>query len=327
MSASLLWRIQLMIPTLLFLAPPASGKSEARTFLLSLDPERLESDFHLGPMIQLDDYFYVAFMRAVDKVAVERLHMTPIFFTGPDGQFQDPYEWGTLAQLLNADYDELLCPWHEPEDLALWLFKRIDAAEQRAGGKFKFMRLPGDVLRTLASLLQEEAQKVTRYLQETRTTSLEGKTVVLEAARGGPDGASMPLNPPHGYNWFLRQLNPQILDGAVILYVAVSPQESRKRNFARALPPPGQEANEIYFHGVPTTVMLGDYGCDDMAYLRGRHSVVTLWVHGKEFRIPVVWFDNEVDKTSFMRSTPQDPDQRAKLEAALLQAFQGCALT
>ena len=54
------------LDVLLLLALPASGKSEARTYLASLSPEECEQHFGIGHTVQLDDFPYVHIMRRVD---------------------------------------------------------------------------------------------------------------------------------------------------------------------------------------------------------------------------------------------------------------------
>ena len=76
----------------------------------------------------------------------------------------------------------------------------------------------------------------------------------------------MPIEPPHGYPYSLGQLSPEILDRASILYVWVTPEESRRRNNERARPGRDGDAS-ILHHGVPEAVMLGDYGTDDLPWL------------------------------------------------------------
>ena len=135
--------------------------------------------------------------------------------------------------------------------------------------------------------------------------SFENKTIIIECARGGPDGAAMPLTGTFGYQYSLPMFCPEILEQAVILYIWVTPEESRRKNADRADPnDPGSNLH----HGVPMAVMLGDYGCDDMEYLIKTSEVentVTVNAHGKTYHVPIGVFDNRVDKTSFLRGEPE----------------------
>jgi len=153
--------------------------------------------------------------------------------------------------------------------------------------------------------------------------SLEGKTVVIEFARGGPDGATAPLPAPLGYQYSLATLSDDILKRASILYVWVTPEESRRKNHERTDP---NDPGSILHHGVPMAVMLGDYGCDDMSWLiesSGRADAVKIVTRGQTYYLPIARFDNRKDKTTFVRvdRAQWKPDDVAALHSGLSEAL------
>lgn len=83
------------LDVVLILALPASGKSEVRKFLRSLNPDTLSEYFHLGNTIDRDDYPYVAFMRAVDTTLAE-MGRPRLFF-----QSDDKLWWSGLSRHVN----------------------------------------------------------------------------------------------------------------------------------------------------------------------------------------------------------------------------------
>ena len=304
-----------LVDTLLLLALPASGKSEVRKYLDGLSPEQCRDEFHSGHTVQLDDFPYVHLMRRVDEEAA-KLDQPRLFFKGDDRPFQDPVDWGTLIQLVNDDYADLRsCKAPPaPEDPAEHLFQRLDSARTRAGGEARMATLDGEVRAKIAAAVGDEASALFTELRENIPDSLEGKTVVIEFARGGPDGSSMPLPAFFGYKHSLSQLSEDILDRAAVLYIWVTPEESRRKNDARADP---DDPGSILHHGVPLEVMMGDYGCDDIDHLisqSDRPATVLVEAHGKAYHLPIGRFDNRVDKTSFIH------DDRADWKAEDIEA-------
>ncbi|MCA9726218.1 MAG: hypothetical protein KC729_00940 [Candidatus Eisenbacteria bacterium] len=307
------------LDTVLLFALPASGKSEVRTYLDGLSAETCESEMHLGATLQLDDYPYVHFMHRIDDELQAR-GQSYVFFKGPTRPFIDNFEWGTLVHLLNEDYANLLAGrTFEVPSAAQLLFDRLDEAHAKVGLPRALGDVPYRVRQDVADALETECRRHLDELNRTNRQDRRGRTIVIEAARGGPNGAAFPLTPPHGYQYAMSVLSEAILDRASILYVWVTPEESRRKNIERGRPD-GQ--GSILFHSVPMEVMLGEYGCDDMEYLirqsdrpdtikvekiverDGRFETRTWW-------IPVGRFDNRQDLTSFVRDDrsawkPQD---------------------
>src|SRR5262249_14303306 len=116
----------------------------------------------------------------------------------------------------------------------------------------------------LLARLEPEAQELLDQKMANYPASLDGRTVVIEFARGGPADKGAALPPPLGYFSSLPLLAPAILDRAAILYIWVTPEESRRKNRERTDP---KDPGSILNHGVPEQVMRDDYGCDDFEYL------------------------------------------------------------
>ena len=311
------------IDVLLLLALPASGKSEARRYLASLTPEQCHEQFGIGHTVQLDDFPYVHIMRRVSDELTSRGH-EGAFFISPALPFRNPVDWLTLIELMNEDYEDILARRKPaPESAALWLFDRIDQARTRAGGEAVIGRLPAALRREIAAPIEAEARTLLADKVAQVPDSLEGKTIVIEFARGGADGSPLPLPRPFGYQHSLAQLSPAILQKASILYIWVTPEESRRKNTARTDP---DDPGSILHHGVPMAVMYGDYGCDDMAWLlerSDRPDTVRIEKAGRAYHLPLGRFDNRVDKTSFIREEPArwSPKDVAALQKGMKEAF------
>ena len=306
---------------ILLVALPASGKSEVRNFMANLPPERLLKEFHIGENLQLDDFPYVHMMRRIDN-ELEAMGESRIFYPGEE-PFCDGRDWGTLCCLLNEDYHDLMNRTvSRPDSASQLLFDRIDRAGAQAGLPPRLGMLREEVRGKLATVLEAEARAMLEEKHAQYPETFEDKTIVIECARGGPDGSVMPLTGTFGYQYSLPMFCPEILEKAVVLYLWVTPEESRRKNADRADPDdPGSNLH----HGVPMAVMLGDYGCDDMEYLvqhSEKEKTLTVRAHGKTYHLPIGIFDNRVDKTSFLRETPErwDPALVEEVTAAIRSA-------
>lgn len=314
-----------MIDTLLLLALPASGKSELRRYLAHLDPAVAERDLHLGPTVQLDDYPYVHLMRRIAE-ELRQMGEDPIFFRDGSTPFTEPLDWGTLIGLLNEDYQLLGTRPPRPESAARWLFDRLDRARAAVGAVPALGLTSDDIRSRLADAIEREAAEAWEGLAAAVSSWSPGDTVVIEFARGGPDGETMPLPAPYGYSYSLSQLAPEIVERSAILYVWVTPEESRRRNEERARPGRDGDAS-ILHHGVPEAVMFGDYGSDDLPWLleQGGGDAVSVGGRAEDRSIPVAVFDNRTDHTSFLREDEDrwPPDEVADLHSELRTAFSG----
>lgn len=315
------------LDTVILIALPASGKSEVRRYLASLSEEQCRNEFHIGPTVQLDDFPYVHLMRRTDEV-LGKLGAETLFFGSSDEPFKDPIDWGTLIHLLNQDYANLHAnDYPDVPSAAEHLFERIDAAREACGGAQPYRSLSAEARATVADALEPEVRDLYDTLKAARPESLEGKTIVIEFARGGPDGSSMPLPAPYGYAYSLGQLSEQILSRSSLLYVWVTPEESRRKNTARTDP---NDPGSILHHGVPMAVMLGEYGCDDIDHLLSQSdkpNTIRVAAHGETFELALGRFDNRVDKTSFIRKDRADwgDDEVKAIHDGLKEAFDALA--
>jgi len=291
-----------LIDVLLLTALPASGKSEVRRYFAGLTPEQCRDEMHVGPTVQLDDYPYVHMMRRISQELRQR-GQDGLFFDSDDLPMKEQRDWGTLMELLNEDFDDLVNRRRPaPASAAEWLLDRFDAARRKVSARPALGQLEPAVRRDLARTLEAECAELLRDKNAGVPDSLAGRTVVIEFARGGPDKSTLPLPAPLGYRYSFAMLSAAILARASVLYVWVTPEESRRKNIERTDP---NDPGSILHHGVPMAVMLGDYGCDDMEWLlqhSDRPDTVRIEAHGRTWHLPVGRFDNRVDKTSFVRA-------------------------
>jgi len=249
----------------------------------------------LGPTAQLDDYPYVHLMRRV-STELKALGEHPIFFESDQSPWLDPTDWLTLIHLLNEDFAVMVAGGADRQT-APNLLDRFDRARNLAGATAPFEALD----RKTRQAVEVEIAGDLADLQPIERTD-PSSTIVIEFARGGPQGADLPLPHPLGYAASIGALSDEIRSRCSILYVWVDPAESRRRNRDRALP--GKEGDaSILHHGVPEEVMVQNYGTDDMAWLETEARIPGTIPIGS-IDIPMQRFDNRADRTSFLRTEP-----------------------
>ncbi len=289
------------IDTILLIALPASGKSEVRKFLRNLPRETRIRDFHVSDTAQLDDFPYVAFLAKVDEEREAR-GMARAFYRAKNDRFVFQPDWGLLLRLVSDDYHILKNDLPTPTADCLALFERIDGHRRDLDGPEVFSVMSTAAREELASALQPAMDHLIQEQWGRREGSVAGKTIVMECARGGADGADMPLDPPAGYAFSLANHRPEVLQNAAVLYIKVTPEESRRKNKARYVP--GMEDSDLH-HSAPDVVMYEDYGCDDIAWLidnAARPHTIRLNAHGRNWDLPIAVFDNTDDKTTFLHA-------------------------
>lgn len=320
-----------LLDTLLLFSLPASGKSEMRRYMASLSAEQCRADFGMGPTLQLDDYPYVHLMHRIDD-ELKKYGRPYAYYQGPSRPFRDSWTWAVLIELLNEDYADLRAGRQvEAKSAARRLFDRLDAVHAKLHMEEPMGDLPSRIRRAVAEALETECRTELDALNRQNAQGTEGRTIVIEAARGGPNGAAFPLTPPHGYETAFQHLSTDILARSSLLYIWVDPAESRRKNIERGRPD-GQ--GSILHHSVPMEVMLGQYGCDDMAWLLERSDcpgtiqVERIVAEGDRFatriyNLPAARFDNRKDLTTFVREPKEtwSPSDVAAIHAELKAAF------
>lgn len=276
--------------TLLLLGLPASGKSVIRQRLSTIAAGPSDVGAAVGPTIQLDDFPYVHLMWRVDEALAELGH-EKLFYEPQYEQLHDLRDFTTLIRLLDEDYAALddASPARIP-DAGPWIVERLSRARAFAGvGPLTDQLEPGTI-RAVGRAIEGEAASFARDWCARRRP--RDGTVVIEFARGGPEGTRPPLAPPFGYAHALECLSPTLLRRAMVLYVWVTPAESRTRNRRRATL--GAEGSTLR-HAVPERAMRESYGVDDMDQLiatSGRPGTLEVRAHGSVFHLPVARVDN-----------------------------------
>ncbi|MCQ2736693.1 MAG: hypothetical protein MJ234_05765 [bacterium] len=308
---------------ILLLALPASGKSETRKFIAKQNADAKKNIFHLGTNAQMDDFPYVHLMHLID-IELKKQGYDYIFYHDPNANFKESVTWGVLTLMLNQDYD-MLIKKAAPMDTDMYgIFNRIDNARIELGEQPFFYKdgkclYDEEKLAAVAEALKDDYKTMDEERKRQAPETVEGSTLIVEFARGGADGLTPPLK--WGYEKNLALLSPDILERAAILYVWVTPEESRRKNREREDP---NDPGSIIAHCVPDVVMYNEYGCDDMESLiekSDRPGYIKVERPEKTYYVPIARVDNRDDKTSFVRQEPWDPEKEKALYTLLSEGF------
>ncbi len=109
----------------------------------------------------------------------------------------------------------------------------------------------------------------------------DGRTVIIEFARGGPGAIAHALG----------CLHEEILRRAALVYIRVSYEESVRKNRRRARK--GEE-HSILYHSLPDEKMEHYYRTNDWEEIAARDPA---YVRVKDFSVPYAVFENEPEKT------------------------------
>lgn len=319
------------IKTLLLIALPASGKSEARKCLKhAFTPEEF-AKLGIGETVDLDDYPYVEFERLVDVVC-RNLGWSDIFFDGPDGGFIDPLEWLVLIELLNEDFQDLTKPRPQitSREVVEDLFERFDRAGRKVGMAPRLAKLSDHGRELLIDAILDEvanpegmsaAKRLVKEPYFWRVDNLDGRTVVIEFSRGIPKDSSLPPEFPFGYTHSLAQLSPEILETASVLYIWVTLEDSIRKDKARNV----KSGDSTMNHGLSDVVREGAYWGDDFDSMGGHRGRLLILGGGcRPLVLPTAVFDNTgVGCTDVFRRKPETwtPEEISSAKAKLQTAF------
>jgi len=214
-----------ILPILILIGRPASGKSEIIYYLQKLGEAERRDKFHLGELEVIDDFPMLWTWYEEDDILSNRLNQ-PRLHTDEQGNFKYFYQWDLLIERLNLEYDK----------------KLRDNAD----------------------------------LHETYT-------VIIEFSRGSQHG---------GFRRALSHVSEDLLKDAGILYVAVSYEESLRKNRTRFNP---ARPDSILEHGLPDEKLERLYREDDWQTLT-KNDPTHLQVNS--VHVPYMVFENEDDVTS-----------------------------
>ena len=214
-----------ILPVLILIGRPASGKSEIINYLQKLGDIERRAKFHLGDLEVIDDFPMLWTWFEEDDILSQRLNQ-PRLHTDEQGYFKHSYHWDLLIQRLDLEY---------------------------------YKRLRDDM------------------------NLHHSQTIIIEFSRGSQHD---------GYQRALSHFSTELLEKAAILYVAVSYEESLRKNQARFNP---ARPDSILEHGLPDKKLELLYRQDDWQSIT-HNNPTHLRINSVD--VPYVLFENEDDVTS-----------------------------
>ncbi|MFP4460506.1 MAG: hypothetical protein ACLFSQ_13075 [Candidatus Zixiibacteriota bacterium] len=131
---------------LTFHGRPASGKSETIDFLKKLTKEERIEKYHIGEIIDIDDFpmLWAWFEEdaILEDLGHERLHTTE------DGYFKYIYQWDVLVRRLCLEYDKIIADLENVEDYTIII--EFSRGKQHGGYERAYQHMTEDVLKDAA---------------------------------------------------------------------------------------------------------------------------------------------------------------------------------
>jgi hypothetical protein len=135
-------------PVLILNGRPAAGKSELIHFLSALPDDERRARFHIGPLVELDD-FPMLWTWFEEDTLLEKRFGLPRLHTDPDGYFLHEDLWHLLIVRLGLEYEKLTRdePDLSTSHTALIEFSR---GSEHGGYRKAYSYLSDDILRQAA---------------------------------------------------------------------------------------------------------------------------------------------------------------------------------
>ena len=135
---------------IILLGRPASGKSEIINFLKHQDANTLRTRFHIGDIIEIDDFPMLWTWFEEDDI-IEKVFNKPRLHSTPDGLFKEKYLWHLLIERISLDYKKFKRDNAEKNNDITYLIE-FSRGTEHGGYKEAFKHLSKELLENSAIL-------------------------------------------------------------------------------------------------------------------------------------------------------------------------------